>query len=150
MSYSGDPSESKVDAVRFLVNDTSNNAATEHFTDEEIEWMLKQHGDNALRAGLMAAIRLRTKFALMADKAVGDLRITYSEMKSSLEGVIATLKSEIDEAGGDVDLSAIPWMDGIETANLRVPAFQIGMHDDFPQAPFSRDFRRDGSPHIGG
>lgn len=77
-SYSGDPSSSDKDAVRFLLNDTLSSDAL--LQDEEIFYLINQWGDiyEAARAG---AESLASKFTREADsisKTVGDLSISKS------------------------------------------------------------------------
>lgn len=79
-SYSGDPSSSDKDAVRFLVNDTSV-ANDTNISDEEINWLIAQWGD-VYEAGRAAAEHLAATYAQLSDisKTVGDISIskTYS------------------------------------------------------------------------
>ena len=83
-SYSGDPTSSPKDEVRFLIGDTRANYPM--MSDEEIIYCITLvYGSleaapaqgNFLPAAY-AADNLATKYAGMADKSVGDLHISYS------------------------------------------------------------------------
>jgi hypothetical protein len=75
MAYTGDPQNSPVDAVRFLLSDTS---TPELLSDTEIEWLLDQHG-NAYSAAAAGARTLGGRNAGVADsKSVGPLSISKS------------------------------------------------------------------------
>lgn len=76
-TYTGDPSVSDRDKVRFLIGDTI--SAEAHFQDEEIAWLITQWGDvyTAARAG---AEVLSGRFAAKANtsRSVGDLSVSES------------------------------------------------------------------------
>lgn len=91
-SYSGDPSASTRDLVRFLIRDTE--SADPLLTNEELDYLVLTwvNGYEAARA---AALVLASKFTRQADisKSVGDLSISesyggraaeYRELASSL------------------------------------------------------------------
>jgi hypothetical protein len=85
-SYSGDPSSSDKDAVRFEIQDTDSSAPL--LQDEEINWTLDDEaGDQLPRtpAGVFSAAArcceaLSRRFAMQADTVVGSLTTTYSRM----------------------------------------------------------------------
>lgn len=76
-SYSGDPSSSELDQVRFLIRDTDMNAPL--FTDPEVYWLLAEWGDPYV-AAWNAADTLTARYAQLADtsKRVGDLSLSTS------------------------------------------------------------------------
>lgn len=84
-SYSGDPSYSDTDAVRFEIQDTDRTAPL--LQDEELEYALGIEAGDPPRTGigiLSASARccevLARKFAMQADETVGSLQVTYSKM----------------------------------------------------------------------
>lgn len=85
-SYSGDPSASDQDAVRFEIQDTDPGAPL--FQDEEIAFTLDNEagpeGDRTPAGMLSAAARcceaLSRRFAMQADTVVGSLQTTYTKM----------------------------------------------------------------------
>jgi hypothetical protein len=77
-TYSGNPSSTQRDAIRFLLNDTD--ATDVLLTDEEIEYLIAQWSDTYESARAGAEI-IASKFSRDADnisKTVGDLSISKS------------------------------------------------------------------------
>lgn len=126
-SYSGDPSQSDKDAVRFLIQDTDEN--DQQMSDEEINWLLTENGSS--RNTAVAACRvLAARYAGKVDKAVGDLRLSLSQKHQHYLALIKELKS-------GVTLTAVPYAGGISVADKtsyeddsdRVnPAFRRDLH----------------------
>lgn len=106
-SYSGDPSSSDKDAVRFLIRDTV--AATKEFEDEEILYMLATKG-NPRSAAVLALKTLAVKYADKVDKAVGDLRLSLSQKHAQYLAMIKQFE-------GEVILVAVPYAGGISVAD---------------------------------
>lgn len=83
-SYSGDPSSSPKDEVRFLISDTD--TADQQLSDEEINYNLKLvYGINPPASGnflpaAYCADGLRAKFTRTSDKTVGDLHVSYGSL----------------------------------------------------------------------
>ena len=109
-SYSGDPSASDKDAVRFLIRDTV--AATKEFEDEEIAYMLTTKG-SVKGATLLALKTLAAKYATAVDKAVGDLRLSLSQKYDHYLSLIKQYEAE-------VMMVAIPFAGGISQASKEV------------------------------
>jgi hypothetical protein len=81
-SYSGDPSASDLDAVRFLIQDTT--TPGEFLQDEEITWLLTQEV-NIYTSAAAGALLLAGRSHNVKTKKVGDLSITFgSEMWTAL------------------------------------------------------------------
>jgi hypothetical protein len=97
-SYSGDPSTSNKDAVRFIIWDTDVN--NQLVSDEEIAWSIATYGTNALAASRIAR-SLCFKFAQQVDKQVGDLKISLSQKKTAYEKLADKLEND---AAQGVDL----------------------------------------------
>ncbi|MHB1950163.1 MAG: hypothetical protein ACYCQK_01660 [Acidiferrobacteraceae bacterium] len=88
-NYSGDPSESDRDAVRFEIQDTNSSAPL--LQDAEVDWcILNETGQAAsiptvltMQQVYMAAARcmeiLSGLFAAQADSQIGQLKLTYSK-----------------------------------------------------------------------
>lgn len=125
-SYSGDPSTSDKDAVRFMVGDTNN--ADQLMQDEEINFAVAREG-SALKAAVVIARAIAAKFSRQADKAVGDLRIDLSQKAKAYHALAAQLEQEagilaVPYAGGlTVDEKAAAELD----SSLVQPAFKRGM-----------------------
>lgn len=94
--YSGDPSTSDKDAVRFLLGDT--NDADQQLQDEEIAWLLLQH-TNPFLAGALGAERIASKYARLTSKSVGGLSISYGDRQSQYSNLAAALREEAERTG---------------------------------------------------
>ena len=75
-NYSGDPTSSTRDEVRFLIGDTDSTDA--QLQDLEVDYLLSKY-TTAAKAALAACLALASRYARLCDKAVGDLRISYSQ-----------------------------------------------------------------------
>jgi hypothetical protein len=85
-TYSGDPTTSTRNKVRFLLNDTL--LSDPLFTDEELDYLITEWGTDVYEICRAAAETLSSKFARLADqtsKSVGDLSITISYRTKSKE-----------------------------------------------------------------
>lgn len=130
--YSGDPSTSSKDAVRFLMQDTNDEDVL--LQDEEIDWLLTQHGDVGA-AAVAGLTTLANRYASMAiaEKEVGDLRIKYADRSAALRAQAEQVSNSV------VTVAPVPVMTGStfsgrESARSdldRVPdVFEVGMHDN--------------------
>lgn len=80
-TYSGDPSASNVDMVRFLISDTASPFVV---TNEEIAWAVTQETDNYLAAAVIADLLAgRVGGKSGGSKSVGDLSISGGEGKAA-------------------------------------------------------------------
>jgi hypothetical protein len=78
-TYSGDPTTSTRNKVRFLLNDTLSTDPL--FTDEELDYLITEWGTDVYEICRAAAETLSSKFTRLADqttKSVGDLSLTVS------------------------------------------------------------------------
>ena len=75
-TYSRDPSVSDRDKVRFLIGDTD--VDDQLISDEEIDWLLTEES-SVTSASVRACETVAAKFARLADKSVGDLRLSLSQ-----------------------------------------------------------------------
>ena len=78
-TYSGDPSTSTRNYVRFLLNDTDSTDAL--FSDEEIAYVITEWSGDAYDAARELAEILIARFARLADstsKSVGDISVSES------------------------------------------------------------------------
>lgn len=146
MPYTGDPANVPGDAVRLNVGDTDNDAL--QFTDAEIAFFLSQGAANVLVASIGAAHALAAKYARRVDKAVGDLRISYSHLQKHYAELAGRLEYDLAKspAGGS------PYAGGISIADKDSnradtdrprPDFYRGIQDD-PQ------IRNDGAEYLRG
>lgn len=78
-TYSGDPSTSTRNAVRFLINDTDSTDPL--FTDEELAYLITEWGSNTYEICRAACETLVARFNRLADstsKSVGDISVSQS------------------------------------------------------------------------
>ncbi len=75
-TYSGDPSLSDLDMVRWLVGDTD--SSDQIVLDEEIDAAVDRYGSPERAAGKIA-LGISAKFARLYDKAAGDVRKSMSQ-----------------------------------------------------------------------
>ncbi|NBO55357.1 MAG: hypothetical protein EBU84_12380 [Actinobacteria bacterium] len=74
-SYSGDPTTSTRDAVRFLIGDTDTN--DQLISNEEINYFVTEFG-NARRSASEAARAVAAKFARLMNRSIGGLSADFS------------------------------------------------------------------------
>jgi len=129
-TYSGDPSYSDLDLVRFLIGDTDTTA--QQLTDEEILGAITIAG-GVYPAAIMAVRQLASYYARRADKSVGDLSISYSQIAKNYRDLVGQLQTQAITLGG----TAPPYAGGISVSDKQIdegdsdrvaPAFTVGMH----------------------
>ena len=100
VSYSGDPSTSDLDTVRFLIRDTD--ITDPAFTDAELLFLLTEWSDPYV-AAWNAADTLTARYAGLADvsKSVGDLSLStsYSGRAESYRSVAENLRAMATRRG---------------------------------------------------
>lgn len=79
-NYSGDPSTSSKDGVRFLVGDTDSNDP--QLQDAEILFLISQY-TNIWKSAAYAARSIASKYARQISKAVGDLKLEYQQRQTA-------------------------------------------------------------------
>jgi hypothetical protein len=75
-TYSGDPSNSNKDAIRFKIGDTLSTDPI--LQDEEINYLVSQTS-SLDDAAYNACVSIVAKFSRLADKTVGKVKIMYSQ-----------------------------------------------------------------------
>lgn len=128
-TYSGDPSSSDRDQVRFLIGDTA--TADQLVTDEEIAWSLTQ--GSVYNAAAICAKAIAATFSRLADKAVDDLKINYSQKSSQYLKLAEQLESKDSHKALGVYCGGISVADKAsnELDTDRVsPSFTRGMTDE--------------------
>lgn len=141
MSYSGNPADSSVDLVRFLTGDT--NDANEQLSDDEITAMLASASDDPQLAAIYCVEGLVAKYAGKADKSVGDLSISYSQISKGYKELVASLRSRMSVSSAPMPYAAglsISEKEATKRNTDRVtPAFEIGHFDNKGQSPSGKD-----------
>ena len=81
-SYSGDPTTSRMDAVRFFLDDKPE-VGKPFLEDEEINYVLQQYG-NLLRAAAVCAEQIALSLGKKATtRSIGDLSITVAQQRDT-------------------------------------------------------------------
>jgi len=130
-TYTGDPSANNKDEVRFLIGDTDN--TDQIVTDEEITYAIAQESNNTL-AAIRVVRAVIGKYAKKVDKAVGDLKISSSQMVEHYKDLLLYLEEQRLHADPPMPFAggiSISQKDTVEADSDRVePSFTKGMHDN--------------------
>jgi len=136
MPYSGDPSSSFYDAVRFLLGDTD--PTNELIKDAEIAFLQTLYGASATatRIAAYAARMLGHKYAHCATQSIGRVSVSWGELANQMMALALDLETRCG-------LDAMPYAGGISQEDVQSelddtdrPAyvFNIGMHDQDAEA----------------
>lgn len=87
-TYTNDPSNVQLDAVRLLIGDVD--GADPQLTNEELTYYLTSEG-STFKAAAAAARGLMSLYARKSDKSVGDLSISYSQRQVHYAALAADL-----------------------------------------------------------
>jgi len=143
-TYSGDPTSSTKDEVRFLVGDTDKDNPL--VQDEEISYAIGAEA-SVLRAAVRVARGIAASFARTVEKQVGDLKIKAGDRYKNYLEILKTLEAE-----ASISLpGAAPFAGGISHSQKETqtddsdrvdPSFSKGMMDhsgDSAESVRSRD-----------
>ncbi len=140
-NYSGDPSTSDKDAVRFLAGDTDD--CDQLVQDEEILWELTQESNIYLAAADIAEV-ISTQFARLADTKIGPVSESLSQKAEAYQKRADKLKDRAKGTGRPIDAEI--FVGGISISGKRElrdntdavqPSFKFEM-DDHPAGPDER------------
>lgn len=129
-SYSGDPSKSDKDKVRFLIGDTDANAPL--LGDPEITYLITEEG-TPVRASIAAAVAISAKFSRLSDESVGDVSKSYSQRAEQYKKLADQLRQR------QAEKSVCPYAGGISVADKQSvegntdrvdPAFYRDLHNN--------------------
>jgi hypothetical protein len=95
VAYSGDPSDSPLDAVRFYLQDTSNDVSTELLSDAEINFLLAQY-TNPMMAAAYGALSLAMRYAKDVNHKVETVSEEASARHAQYKLLFDTLYDEAD------------------------------------------------------
>jgi hypothetical protein len=96
-TYSGDPSGSARDAIRFLIGDTDTD--DQLLSDEEIAWVNSEAGGTPTStvalydAAMRCCLTIASKLAREADKQIGDLSVSMSQRAKAYREQATELKN---------------------------------------------------------
>jgi len=129
-TYNNDPTNNNRDAVRFLVGDT--NFGAQMVLDEEITFALSEEGNVHAAASLIAKA-IAGKFASSSDRAIGDLKISFSQRQKQYLDLAEQLRHRGDVSGGRAFAGGISKSEKTseeQDTDRAPPAFERGMHDN--------------------
>lgn len=123
-TYSGDPANSTLDAIRFEMGDTD--SADPLVNDEEINYAYTQEG-TIKQAAARCLETLANKYARYASRKLGPI-------KEELDGISKAFASQARElrrsAAGDSTPSSASTGGGMISTNTHTAVFDIGMNDN--------------------
>jgi hypothetical protein len=132
-TYSGDPANSDLDQVRFLLGDTDVSNAL--FQDAEINWGISVwgplYGSDFLVAAQLAE-NAAAYYAQQAAYSADGVSLSFGPIGDALRAVAARLKNQYAmaaQAGVMVDAGGVSWGDG-KIPGTRNFAFGMKMDDD--------------------
>jgi len=123
-TYSGDPSNSSKDAVRFTIGDTDD--TDELVSDEEIAYLISIHNGVGM-AAVGAARAVAAKYSRKADqsRAVGDLSLSQQFSQQSFQ--FHHLADHLLSIASGIDAPPLP----SANANALGAEFTLGLLDKF-------------------
>ena len=107
-TYSGDPTTSDKDEVRFYLQDTD--VATPYMSDEEIDFLISEwqpRFDNNIGIAAVAADRLADRYAGVVDVVADGVKATISALSDNFAKVAARLRALYvsRQSTGEVDIA---------------------------------------------
>lgn len=128
-TYTNDPASVPLDTLRFTIGDTD--TTDQQLSDEELQYLLDTY-TTPLSAATAAVRGLIAKYSRRVDKAVGDLKISYSQQLENYITLLSTLGSSADVSLAPPFAGGISISDKLNTesdTDRVAPHFRIGMHD---------------------
>jgi hypothetical protein len=156
-SYSGDPSASDLDTVRFLLQDTT--TADQLMSDEEIQFVIDSWADRVgsnYWAAAMCADNVAAKFAREVAVSGDGVTVAVEALQDKYAALALSLRAQHTDYAGSGPLGAegngtIFDVDGFDPT-IRPLSFGKGMHDNLRagQQDFGGEgeFARDSSFNI--
>lgn len=92
-SYSGNPSHSAKDAVRFLIGDTDETEKL--LTDEEINYFLSFFNNVALNASIRCCETIIAKSSRLVDETAGSVSLSFSQRAAQFRSLLADLRTRL-------------------------------------------------------
>jgi hypothetical protein len=131
LSYSGNPSTSEADAVRFLIGDTDTSA--EILADEEILYLLDENG-SPLKAAIVAADAIANRYASDSTTyRIGNVEVRRSQRAAQFRRRADELRSMLLEQGVTLYAGGISVADKSDVsadADRVSPAFSVGLFEN--------------------
>lgn len=134
-TYSGDPSSSEKDEVRFHLQDTDPGFPL--LLDEEITWLIeewKPKYDSLLYVASVGAATISRRFAGMVSVSADGVSVQTGDLADRYRALAVELRAQHASSmvGGEVDISNVMIGSGPEPG-VRPLRFSVGLHDN-PEA----------------
>lgn len=107
-TYSGDPSKSDLDKIRFVIGDTD--LSDKLLNNEEINYIINTYGMTL--APYKVAESIAAKFSRFVDESVGAVKITYSQRVTHYNELAVRLKLDSVSA-------AMPYVGGTSKSDKK-------------------------------
>lgn len=138
-SYSGDPTVSQRDAVRFIIGDTDENDPL--LQDAEIDYMITTHGTTRI-ASAESCRAVAAKFARLMNRSIGGLSADFSAKHSQYLTMAQSIMDS--EESYPVSLFASGWKksqkEAVESDTDREPIFGRKGGMDNPRSNATDDY----------
>lgn len=127
-SYSGDPSTSEKDAVRFEIGDVDVN--DQLVSDEEIQYLLTTE-DSIVGAAALCCDKIAARFARDVDKKIEGTSVSASQRYEHYRSLAQHLRSRLTRSGTPYsgNLHAADGESDKANSSLKQPSFCLGMMD---------------------
>lgn len=134
-SYSGDPSTTERDEVRFYLQDTD--AGFPLLTNEEIDWLIDEwmpKYDSLIYVASVGAATVSRKFAGMVAVSADGVSVQTGDLAQRYRDLAIELRDQYKagQIGGEVDIDNLLIGHGPDP-NIRPLRFGVGLHDN-PEA----------------
>jgi len=134
-SYSGDPSTSLRDQVRFWTQDTDADfwILTDWEYDYLIEYTFQNTNDHPIWIASVACTVIASKFAREVSVSADGVNVDVGSLQRKYLDLASSLREAYDEEHGDMDLPTASVPMGDQTYDPSIPPllFGIGMSDNF-------------------
>lgn len=131
-SYSGDPSDSDLDAIRFFVQDTD--SEDQFISNEEIEFLIDLwnpvYGNNMMIAAMVAEA-ISAKFAREVSYSADGVAVGVQELQQKYDALAASLRDQYKQydIGAGTMVEGVLYSDG-DDPMVRPTLFALGMNDN--------------------
>lgn len=131
-TYSGDPSATALDQVRFWIQDTD--PAVRLMSDRELHWLIttwKPRHDSLIYVAAVAAESVAAKFAGVVTVSADGVTVNVADLAERYRILAASLRQLHKQAqvGGEIDISNLMVGHGLE-ANIEPLVFGMGLFDN--------------------
>lgn len=133
-TYSGDPTASQRDEVRFLVQDTDEDLPL--LLDAEVDYLLAKWmpvRDSTTWVAALAADLIARKLAAMVNVSADGVDVSIEDLTDRFKALATDLRADYEQessTGEPTDASSAAMLDQDVDPSIRPLNFSIGMHDN--------------------